>query len=153
MGHDEDAKPLVRRFRGASRKVKPNRPITDPRQVSAYKSLRHTGKTSNIFDKHESGSELFNNASHFRPPVAGIVDSAMLAGDAEGLTWRPACDDVDALDSECANRFACDAFVRLKARHLRPVTFQDGSIPSVGFAECDGLDLGDVRAVIHAADA
>jgi hypothetical protein len=153
VGHDENARPFVRRFRGCSRNVKPYRPITEARQVSTYKVLRHVGETSNIFDNNPRGPELCNNARHFWPPVARVDNAVAFSCDAEGLAGRPASDDVDSPDAMLPKRFDCNCFVTFKARHLRPMAIEYFSVPRVRLAKGDRFDSGAVRAVVHAADA
>jgi hypothetical protein len=153
VGHDEYAVPLMRRFDASSRNVKPHCPVSEARQLRSYKLLRHVCKASNVLDKRESGSQLGNNASHLRPPVARISDPEPFAGDAERLTGRSTGNDVDSVDADISKSDSCDLFIRFEDWFARPVPRENLPVPFIRFAKCDRFDSCEMGGVVHPSDA
>jgi hypothetical protein len=88
---------------GTSRKYNRLRLVTEGFQVSKTIVECHVDEPKNVLTNDETGSDLVNNADHFRPEVTVIVLASSLPGDTKWLAREPAGDEVDARSADISS--------------------------------------------------
>ena len=114
----------------------------------------HINEASNIFPKHPTGPQLGNNSAHFRPQVAGILETLPFSCGGEGLAGEAARNDGDCFKS-C---FFKERLLRQSGNipepgDFRPMRLQDGIGEIRPLALTDGLEPGGLRRQVQAAYA
>ena len=83
--HDKSSLAFMPRADGASRKYECPNCISRLFQVKERFVEPHIDEVSNIFAKHPTGAQFFNDAAHFRPEITGVGKSLFRADCGERL--------------------------------------------------------------------
>ena len=123
--HDKSSLAFMPRADGASRKYECPNCISRLFQVKERFVEPHIDEVSNIFAKHPTGAQFFNDAAHFRPEITGVGKSLFRADCGERLAGEAPGDKSDCFLSCFFNKsLLCYGCNILKARHIRPVSFK-----------------------------
>ena len=113
----------------------------------------HIDEASNIFPKHETGSEFCNNPAHLRPQVAFILKSFLLSCGGKRLAWEAPGDDRDGFKSCFFKKcLLCQSRYIPEFRNVRPVFVQNGVGIIRPFTLADGFKAGSLRRQVQTAD-
>ena len=136
---DKSSLALMPRADAASRKYEWENSVSRFCQVKNRFVEPHIDEASNIFPKHPTGPQFGNNAAHLRPQVAFIRKALPLSRGGEGLAGEASRYEGNGFFSCFFNKsLLCECSNILKARHLRPMLFQDFVLIVSPFTLTDG---------------
>ena len=108
----------------ASRKYECPNGISRLLQVKDRFVEPHIDEVSNIFAKHETGVQLFNNSAHLRPEITGVCKALFCSDGGKGLTREASGYEGNAVLSCFFNKcLLCNCGNILKTRNIRPMLF------------------------------
>jgi hypothetical protein len=104
-------------------------------QVSEYpvKAGFHTDDSRSVLTQEVARSEGSNNSRKFRPEIAVVVNTKLLSGDGERLTWPARGEEVDFSIADEPLDVTLDI-------HSRPVLGQHAPAKGVDLHELHGFD-------------
>lgn len=95
VGHNPEPVTSVRGANGCSRYAVPFRVVPALGQVPENSSEPQGKVPWHVLQEHEAGSNVANDSEDFGPKMTLVRLSESRAGEAEGLAWVPACEEVE----------------------------------------------------------